>query len=140
MSLTETIDFDKDGQVITQSGARSWRAHIRAYMMVLVIILVALLSFGIGRLSGAGNRGLVQIKYDKSLDQSASVISSTTQSKGELAPPNVSAGGVFASSKGKRYYYPWCKSTVSESNKITFNTAQIAESAGYTLATNCKQK
>jgi hypothetical protein len=50
-----------------------------------------------------------------------------------------SAGSVYASSKGTKYYYPNCKSTILEANKITFASALIAEKAGYTLATNCQK-
>ena len=43
----------------------------------------------------------------------------------------------IASSKGKRYYLPWCYSG-SEKNKIKFKTKNEAEKAGYTPAKNCQ--
>jgi len=126
MSLSETVDFDKDGQVVHFSP-------IKQLFLVLVIILVALLAFGIGRLSQTGNREPIRIEYDQNLSQvsgisTASVINS------------VPAGGVFASNKGKKYYYPGCSNTISEANKVTFPTPKDAESAGFTLASNCHPK
>ena len=119
---SETVDFDKDGNVVRFSP-------LRRLFLVLVIVLVALLSFGIGRLSGEGDRKPVSIQgvaLDKSVNNSASAI--------------LGVHGVFASSKGKKYYYPGCSNTISEANKVTFATAEMAESAGYTLASNCSPK
>lgn len=48
-------------------------------------------------------------------------------------------GLVAASSKGTRYYYPWCGgiTRLSEKNKIWFQTEQEAEAAGYKIASGC---
>jgi len=44
------------------------------------------------------------------------------------------------SSTGKKYHYIWCSGykTIKPANQIWFASAQLAESAGYTLAGNCK--
>ncbi|PJE64132.1 MAG: hypothetical protein COU90_04655 [Candidatus Ryanbacteria bacterium CG10_big_fil_rev_8_21_14_0_10_43_42] len=49
------------------------------------------------------------------------------------------SGLIAASSKGTRYYYPWCGgvSRLSEKNKIWFDTPEEAEKAGYTIASGC---
>ncbi len=127
MSIPETVDFDKEGQVVRSS-------HIQKVFLTLLIILVALLSYGLGRLSTEANREPIKLEYG----QTATVLNSK-----EILPPNPilsSGGGVYASSKGKKYYYPWCKSTVSEANKVTFTSPSMAESAGYTLASNCSPR
>ncbi len=133
MSVPETVDFDKNGKTIRFSP-------IRQLFLALVIILVAVLAFGIGRLSGEGNSEPVKIEYNSQLPISnfQSMNNENSMKTENSQIENLSA--VYASSKGKRYYYPWCKSTVSEANKVTFADPKMAESAGYTLAVNCKPK
>ena len=126
MSLTETVNFDKEGRVVRFP----WLKHI---FLSLVIILVAFLSFGIGKLSSEDTKQItIQGEgLDGTGDNSISLNKSSAQD---------STGGVFASSKGTKYYYPRCSNTISLTNKITFPTPKDAESAGYTLASNCKPK
>jgi hypothetical protein len=125
MSIPETFSFDKEGEVVRFPS-------IQRYFLTILIILVALVSFGVGRLTGEKG-GEVSINYDPSLleapTQAASVIGSTGV---------VSAGQVTASSQGTRYYLSHCKNTISEKNRVTFANAALAESAGYTLAATCK--
>ena len=124
MSIPEVFHFDNRGEVVE-------KRPIKPYFLAIVIILVSLLSFGLGRITTTQRDG-VKINFDQSLVQntsnSASVVSSVT------------TGKISASVNGTRYYYPHCKSTVSEKNKIYFDTAAEAEASGYTLALNCKPK
>lgn len=129
MSLTETVDFDKEGKVVHFSP-------IKRFFLILVIVLVALLAFGIGRLSGAGNREPIKIEMDSNLQASMDNGNSLKIANSKIE----NLAGVFASSKGKKYYYPGCSNTISAANKITFSTPKEAESAGFTLASNCHPK
>jgi hypothetical protein len=107
---------------------------LRRFFLALVIVLVALAAFGIGRLSGQGSHtGGVSIEYDPNLLSG----SSTAPAAVIQAAAPAQSGQVSASSKGTKYYYANCKSTVSAANKITFSSASEAERAGYTLAANC---
>jgi hypothetical protein len=123
MSIQDTFSFDKDGEVVRFS----W---VRRFFVSLLIILVGLLSFGLGRLSGQGSReGSVRVSYSPSLpapatSQPASAVVSTA---------------IVASSQGKKYYYPGCANNISDKNKITFASSASAEAAGYTLAANCQK-
>ena len=64
-----------------------------------------------------------------------------TKSQMEPSVQNTNnANAVTVSSKGTRYYYSWCKNTISEKNKVSFASAILAEKAGYTLATNCSPR
>lgn len=47
---------------------------------------------------------------------------------------------IRASSRGTKYYFPWCSSTFNEENTVYFSSASEAEAAGYTLANNCIPK
>ncbi len=52
----------------------------------------------------------------------------------------VSTSTIVASSGGKKYYFVWCKAAgnISESKRRYFDTEELAQRAGYTLAANCK--
>jgi methylphosphotriester-DNA--protein-cysteine methyltransferase len=47
-------------------------------------------------------------------------------------------GFIYASKKGKKYYFYNCKSSIKEENKIYFNTEDEAKESGRTLASGCK--
>ncbi len=129
MSLPETVDFDKNGEVQRTS-------RVRQVFLGLVVVLVALLSFGLGKLSVGERNQPVIIEANSQFPILNLQTSSNENSK--LKIDNLAqTASVYASSKGKKYYYPWCKSTVSEANKVTFASPNMAESAGYTLASNC---
>jgi len=93
-------------------------------LISIIIILVGIASFGLGRLSNT-NTTIGEVKvYTETLE----VSSSTTKT-------------IVASKNGTKYHYSWCSGakSISEANKITFNTKEEAEKAGYTLAGNCKE-
>ena len=120
MSVTEEVIFDNSGHIERYPMAKK-------FYLSAVIILVATLAFGLGRLSVIGGREPVRIEYNQ---QSASVINSLT----------TPSGGVIASKNGKKYHYSSCPGAnqIAEANKITFPTPEAAEASGYTLANNCK--
>lgn len=132
MSIAEIVSFDKEGNV-------ERFPILKKLFIPLVIILVAGLSFGIGRLSVVGKREAVRIEYDPQLTtynqqpaintgQTASVINAIKQD------------GIVASKNGTKYHFPHCAGAkqIKEENKIVFATPAAAEAAGYTLAANCK--
>ena len=45
---------------------------------------------------------------------------------------------IYASKRGTKYYYFNCKSTIKEENKIFFESEEMAERAGYSLAKACQ--
>ncbi len=122
MSVSEIISYDKNGEV------ERWPLF-RKLFLSLVIILVALLSFGVGRLSVAENRESVKIEYDPRL---------TTGNQQPVTNP-VSINQVMASKNGSKYHYPHCAGAkqIKEENKIVFATPAAAEASGFTLAANC---
>lgn len=140
MSLTELIHFDKEGKVVRNS-------LFKRLFLSLVILLVAILSFGVGRLTATpGGRG-IKIEYDPSL--SAFRSSSTPLSKSQTATPinafspsDSPIGVVVGSKNGSKYHYPHCAGAkqIKEENKISFNSPQEAEASGYTLAGNCRPR
>lgn len=111
--------------------------------IVLVIILVALISFGLGRLSKIReNKVPVTIE-----NLGASMINSQGNSvqndqdiKSNQIQINSSQGILVGSKNGTKYHFPWCSGAqrIKEENKIWFSSKEEAEKAGYTPAANCK--
>ena len=100
--------------------------------IVLIVILTSCASFGLGRLSKISeNKTPLQIN-------NSVIISQSQTSNSQLQD---SASGKYVASKnGKKYHLLWCSGaqTISEKNKIWFNSKEDAEKAGYTPASNCK--
>ena len=132
MSLTELISFDKEGHLENHG-------LLRRLFLSLVIILLVLLSFGIGRLTAVGQGSGIKIEYDQSLsggrNQAANALSARPTSSKVITTTEV-----VGSSKGNKYHYSHCPGAkqISEQNKIIFSSAETAEASGYILASNCK--
>ena len=113
--------------------------------LAAIIILVATISFGLGRLS--------KIREEKTPITIENVSTSTEitanssnknvtkkmleQNLGKISqPPKI----FVASRNGKKYYYIWCESAnvIKEQNRVWFSTKEEAEKAGYEPAANCK--
>ena len=142
---SETFSYTSEGEI-------EHKSTIKRYFLILFIILVSFLSFGIGKLTRAGNNRNMTITYDPSLQNIDATrattlpsIKTNTKPKSEQTANAVGSvsplptdGQVIASSKGTKYYYTYCKNNISNKNKIVFLTPKEAELAGYSLATNCK--
>lgn len=109
----------------------------------LIIILVAIGSFGLGRISKIeGSKDPIRIENEpqgtgstysshrgNSGNQGASVLGATR------------AGDTLVAAKnGKKYYYPWCSGAqkISAENRVYFSSKADAEARGYTPSSTCK--
>ncbi len=113
-------------------------------LTVIIIILVGLGSFELGRLSKDGQNAGIRIEYE---DQGAAVVESLqggflSNTSGIYA---AEAGEsmtkkFFASSRGSKYYSLGCSGgkTIKEENRIYFATGAEAEKAGYELSSSCR--
>ena len=141
MNISETVSYDKDGEIEHFS-------LFQKLFLSLVIILVASLSFGIGRLSVVGNREPVRIEYDQSLVQdsvslpASQQVSSSASAAKAISSQTAGTVEVVVSKNGSRYHYLHCSGAkqIKEENKIVFGSSAAAEAAGYTLALNCKPR
>lgn len=131
MSLTEEVAFDNSGNV-------ERFPVIRKLFLSLVIVLVALLAFGIGRLTSTGENGTIRVEKDPQLTTDDRGPTTNTQSANALN--SISNTQVVGSKNGTKYHYSHCPGAkqIVEKNLITFPSASAAEASGYTLATNCK--
>lgn len=140
--------------------------------IALVVILVGIGSFGLGRLSKieilkrgisieapaavveslegqnkALNRGLETTNpvSRQTNNQNATINGAVINNAAVISPAqkteSIQSGGqVVASKSGTKYHFPWCSGakTISEKNKIWFDSPEAARVAGYTPAANCK--
>jgi len=107
------------------------------FFFTLLILLVAVVSFGLGRSS------VDQIIAEK---QPATVV--TSQLEKIVEKPIVediqslteTSGKYVASKNSDKYHLPWCSGAkrIAEANKIWFKDKEEAKAAGYTPAGNCK--
>jgi len=106
-----------------------FKLYEKDLILTAVIILVALISFGLGRLSKIGESRvpitIEQVQQGESLDSIQGLPLEKT---------------FVASKNGTKYHYPWCSGaqSIKEENKIWFSTAEEAQKAGYSPASNCK--
>ncbi len=116
-------------------------------LVVLIVVLVGLSSFGLGRLSKSNDNAGIRIKYsDKVINQEANIISSakysnilqndkiSTEKKLDSVRKNF-----FASNRGSKYYPLGCSAgkSIKQENRIYFDTSEKAEVAGYELSQSC---
>jgi len=104
--------------------------------MVIIVILVGLGSFGLGRLSKNSQNPGIKIEYPDPIEnQESNVISAVT----DVGRPT-SGKTFFASNRGTKYYSFGCSAgkTIKQENRIYFNTREEAEKAGYELSSSCQ--
>src|SRR3990167_5777867 len=106
--------------------------------LAAVIVLVAVISFGLGRLSKIREEKtpitIENVKENAETGESKSLSTSNVDS-------GIKADKIFVASRnGKKYYYAWCESAnvIKEQNRVWFATQAEAEKAGYQPAANCK--
>jgi hypothetical protein len=107
-------------------------------LVVIIVILVGLVSFELGRLSKENSSRGIKIQYtDQNINQPANVVSAFTQTQNIT---NNSGKTFFASSKGSKYYTISCSAgkTIKQENRIYFTTGEEAQVAGYTLSSSCR--
>ena len=108
----------------------------------LVVVLVAFLSFGLGRLSVSESQKpeiqISEIPAGEAGAQGAAVVTAATQKTS--TPTGVTQSQYVASKNGSKYYFPWCSGAnrIKEENKVWFQTAAEAARAGYQPSSTCK--
>jgi len=114
-----------------------------AILNLLILLLVASASFGLGRL--AYYDSIKEPISIKNINQEGFLSSGTN--KATLIPENpsvqgasIGSGGVVASKNSNKYHAPWCPGAkqISEVNKVYYSSAEEAKKAGLTPAGNCK--
>ncbi len=105
----------------------------------LVIILVAISAFGLGRLSKANLDGPgIVVQYPDGNQSPYGAFSETAAAPDDVS--DVFAKDIFASKNGTRYYFSSCTGAgkIKEENKVWFSTEAQAQAAGFTKSSTCK--
>lgn len=107
-------------------------------LIVIIVILVGLVSFELGRLSKESGPGGIKIEYPN--QNGANVVSATNMPKTTSDTDYLSEKNFFASSKGSKYYTISCSAgkTIKQENRVYFTTGEEAERAGYALSGSCQ--
>ncbi|OGI60183.1 hypothetical protein A2641_03845 [Candidatus Nomurabacteria bacterium RIFCSPHIGHO2_01_FULL_37_25] len=135
--------MEKIKQIITYSLENEKGKDI---LIVLIVILLGLGSFELGRLSKNNISSGIKIEYP---NQETNVISATDSiSKGifDISTKTVqvqnsnSGKNFFASNRGSKYYSFSCSAgkTIKQENRVYFFTREEAEKAGYEFSSSCK--
>lgn len=114
------------------------------FLTIIIVILVGLFSFGLGRLSKAGDMSSgLRIEYQ---DQASNVISGAENALESLAYKKsntntlIQEKSFFASNRGQKYYPTNCSAgkSIKLANRVYFDTREEAESKGYELSDSCR--
>lgn len=112
--------------------------------VVIIVILVGLGSFELGRLSKENNSSGIKIEYSNQIEnQTASPILFENSVNNAIFPKmqnsNSTGKNFFASNRGSKYYSLGCSAgkTIKQENRVYFATGEEAEAAGYTLSNSC---
>jgi hypothetical protein len=112
--------------------------------LVILIILVAFGSFGLGRLSIPDQARVEPIVFEPtsmtSSGQSATILSASIKRGMKSSLTTHVSGAIVASKTGTKYHFPWCSGAarIKDENKVWFASEADARTAGYTPASNCK--
>lgn len=111
---------------------KSWLADDTLFFTIL-IVLVALISFGLGRYSVLSSQ-----KSSDFVPKAAAITITKTEPEVEN-PIKANDLKVVGSKSGSKYHLLDCPGAkqIKETNKIYFNSTTLAEAAGYTPASNC---
>ena len=120
---------------------KSWILNNKSDCYVAILIfLVGLASFGLGRLSVLWPK-----KEPIEISNSQFLISNDEKRKSAIAGESASTissvqGKYVASKNGTAYHFPWCSGAqkIKEENKMWFQTKEEAEKSGYKPAGNCE--
>lgn len=103
-------------------------------MLVVIILLIAVTAFGLGRLSTSKQNA------STSVTRAATGTLSQIESNGDKLLKKSLSGAVMASKNGEAYHLPWCSGAkrISPENIIWFSSPEDAKESGYRPAKNCK--
>jgi len=116
-------------------------------LIVIIVILVGLGSFELGRLSMEDDQGGLKTIYGgQNSEEGTNMTQPQDSTQTSLKPQNMNTSvassegkNFFASSKGSKYYTTNCSAgkNIKQENRVYFATGEEAEKAGYTLSSSC---
>ncbi len=113
--------------------------HQRDIFLGLCILLIATISFNLGRIN-ALHKTPLKITGETNVYQATIGNSTSNNPKTSPTKPRDPRVVVSKASTTKKYHFTWCSGAklIKDTNKIWFETELLAQQAGYTLAGNCQ--
>lgn len=145
--LEEYVNLDEQKSLkMADFKAKFWDFIEGKCFVAAVLVLVAVIGFALGRISGLQEKRepvrVISASASSDLLSPPYIKEGTGQETAEVkgASTQTNSGSVVASKNGTKYHYPWCAGAgqISEKNKIYFDSTEAARAAGYTPAANCK--
>lgn len=109
-------------------------------IIILIIILVGLGSFELGRMSKNKPENLSNIDFSSQTSNTLNSGENTLlEQKYEFEGVNLEGRAYFASKRGSKYYPFGCSAgkSIKEENRVYFDTEQEAQKAGYSKSSSC---
>ena len=140
-SLTNTVpmsikDFSEKIKEFANTKAESLGPLSDDLFLGLIITLIAIGAFGLGRISKIeGSRAPIRIENEPAqMADGTRGISMTTELGAQAQ------NDIIASKSGRKYYYSWCSGAqkISAANRVYFSSTEQAKSAGYTPSSTCR--
>jgi len=118
------------------------KLHAPGLLIPLVIVLVGVAAFGLGRLSALESQkeGVkIYAPGPAAVGEAARALAVPAEAPVRPAPDPNQSKNFVASKNGTKYYAPHCvgAARIKAENQVWFGSVEDAESAGYTLAANC---
>ncbi|MEK7194794.1 MAG: hypothetical protein AAB667_00860 [Patescibacteria group bacterium] len=118
------------------------KSYAYELFMVASVAMIAVISYNLGGMQ-AVQKSPLKVTQDASIFNAVSGVQETEGDKTvvQKAPqPKDPRVVVSKNSSSKKYHHIWCAGAkqINPENQIWFDTAQAAETAGYTLAGNCQ--
>ena len=113
-------------------------------LIVIIVILVGLSSFELGRLSKNNGTSGIKIEYpnqyEKVTTNVISAVNINTLNPKIIQNSNSAGKNFFASNRGTKYYSIGCSAgkTIKQENRVYFTTGEEAQKAGYELSSSCQ--
>jgi len=131
--------------------AEKVKSKLAPFYALILLVLVALIFFALGRLSTVEEKHEPIRVLQGSAAEVASPLAATNagiapagnaQSEGSVGTgmTTSASGRVIGSKNSKKYYFPWCGELkiIKSANQVTFASAEAARAAGYIPAGNYK--
>lgn len=136
-------DFSEKIKHFSPLKALWWNALSDDLFLGLVVVLVGIGAFGLGRISKIeGSKAPIRIENEPMAPADTfapSAPKDTTQEASVVGA--VGQQDTFVASKsGTKYYFPWCSGAqrIAPANLIHFATQEAAKAAGYSPSSTCK--
>ncbi|MEZ4200742.1 MAG: hypothetical protein R3B69_04170 [Candidatus Paceibacterota bacterium] len=109
-----------------------------ALFSALLVILVGVASFGLGRQSAVSAPASVTSPVAEPIHHET--VTPRVVESGSTGTAETANTQYVASKNSNKYHLPWCSGAqrIAEANKIYFSSKAEAEAAGYQPAANCK--